>query len=205
MPKILVPLDGSAFAERAIETARAIAARLNAGVEFVTVHEPEIAPSRIGGAPVRDPRLDAELRANLHGYLTRIETAERARSAFPVTAVFREGAVADEVVAQVTAGGASLVVMTTHGRGGMERLWLGSVADRVIRSATVPVLLVRPANGGATPLERVVVAIAGSDEDERIVATVIELVEMARAGSRWRTRSFSANDRGHGHRGGSAA
>lgn len=181
MPKILVPLDGSAFAERAIETARAMAARLNAGVEFVTVHEPEIAPSRIGGAPVRDPRLDAELRASLHGYITRIETAERARSAFPVTATFREGAVADEVVAQVTAGGASLVVMTTHGRGGVERFWLGSVADRVIRSASVPVLLVRSEGEAAAPLKRVVVAIAGSDEDERIVATVIELVEMDRA------------------------
>jgi nucleotide-binding universal stress UspA family protein len=181
MTKILVPLDGSAFAERAVETARSIAARLNAGVEFVTVHEPEIPPSRMGGAPVRDTRLDDDLRASLRNYITRIETAERARSALPVTSAFREGAVADEVVAQVSAGGATLVVMTTHGRGGLERLWLGSVADRVIRSATVPVLLVRSEDAGVAPLDRVVVAVAGSDEDERIVATVIEFVDMARA------------------------
>jgi nucleotide-binding universal stress UspA family protein len=181
MQKILVPLDGSDFAERAVETARAIAARQNAGVEFVTVHEPAIAPSRIGGAPGRDPRMDTELRASLQDYITRIETAERARSALAVTGVFREGSVADELVSQVTAGGASLVVMTTHGRGGVERLWLGSVADRVIRSATVPVLLVHPDHAAAAPLQRVVVAVAGSDEDERIVATVTELVEMAGA------------------------
>lgn len=181
MSKILVPLDGSAFAEQATEVARAIASRQNAGVEFVTVHEPEMAPSRIGGAPVRDPRFDADLRASLRDYITRIESAERARSAFPVTAAFRVGKPADEVVAHMTAGGFSLVVMATHGRGGVERFWLGSVADHVIRSATVPVLLVRPRDGAATSLERVVVAIAGSDEDERIVATVSEFVDMARA------------------------
>ena len=181
MPKILVPLDGSEFAERAVETARSLAARLNAGVEFVTVHQPEIPPSRVGGAPVRDPRLDTDLRASLQDYIQRIEAAERARSAFPVTAAFREGAVADEVVAQVAAGGASLVVMTTHGRGGVERFFLGSVADRVIRSATVPVLLVRSDGAAAAPLERVVAAIAGSDEDEQIVAAILEFVDMPRA------------------------
>src|SRR5688500_19289062 len=98
----------------------------------------------------------------------RIEGAERPRSTFPVTAVFREGAVAEEVVAQVTAGGASMVVMTTHGRGGIGRFWLGSVAARVIRSATVPVLHVRVDGAAAAPLERLVVAIAGSDEDDQI-------------------------------------
>ena len=182
MPKILVPLDGSAFAERAVEVARAIASRQNAGVEFVAVHEPEIAPSRIGGAPVREARLDADLRASLRDYITRIESAERARSAFPVTAAFREGMPADEVAAQLTTGDFSLVVMTTHGRGGVERFWLGSVADKVIRAATVPVLLVRSRDDAVrTTLERVVVAIAGSDEDERIVRTVSAFVEMARA------------------------
>ncbi|HZI30463.1 MAG TPA: universal stress protein [Gemmatimonadaceae bacterium] len=181
MSKILVPLDGSAFAEQAVETARSLAARLDADVEFLTVHEPEPPLARLGGAPVRDPLLDTELRASLRDYIMRIEGAERARSTFPVTAVFREGAVAEEVVAQVSAGGASLVVMTTHGRGGIGRFWLGSVADRVIRSATVPVLLVRVDGAAAAPLERLVVAIAGSDEDEQIVATVSELVDLPRA------------------------
>jgi len=182
MPKILVPLDGSAFAERAIETARAIAAQRNAALEFVAVHAPETPPSRTGGAPVRDPRMDAESRASLLDYINRIETAERARSTFPVMAAFREGAAADEVVAQATSGGASLVVMTTHGRGGVDRLWLGSVADRVIRSATVPVLLVRHRDSTAGwPPERTVVAVAGADEDERVIASVIDVVPMLRA------------------------
>jgi nucleotide-binding universal stress UspA family protein len=181
MPKILVPLDGSAFAERAVETARAIAARQGAAIEFVSVHEPELPPSRIGGAPVRDPRLNADIRASLLGYITRIEAAERARSALAITAAFREGPVAEEIVAQITEGEASLVVMTTHGRGGVERLWLGSVADRVIRSATVPVLLVRPTETAAASLDPVVVAVEGSDQDDRIVASLIETVDIARA------------------------
>jgi nucleotide-binding universal stress UspA family protein len=180
MSKILVPLDGSAFAEQAVETARSLAARLNGSVEFLTVHEPELPLFRLGGAPVRDPMLGAELRASLQEYITRVEAAERARSVFPVTAAFREGAVAEEVVAQASAGGASLVVMTTHGRGGLERFWLGSVADRVIRSATVPVLLVRTEGGAAAQFDRVVVGAAGSDEDEQIISTVLQFVDLPR-------------------------
>ncbi len=181
MQKVLVPLDGSAFAERAIETARALVTMKGGTLEFVSVHPPELAPSRISGAPARDPRLDSELRASLRAYLARIDAAERGRSAFPVTSAFRAGDVGDEVVAQVTAGGADLVVMTTHGRGGVDRFWLGSVADHLIRSAVVPVLLVRPADAtGAVPLDRIVVAVAGSDDDDRIVGSLVEVSDLPR-------------------------
>lgn len=181
MQKILVPLDGSAFAERAIETARALTAMKGGALEFVSVHEPELPPSRISGAPALDPRLDSELRESMRAYVARIEAAERARSTFAVTAAFREGDVGDEVVAQASSGSVDLVVMTTHGRGGVDRFWIGSVADRVIRSASVPVLLVRPgATPGAMPLERIVVAVAGSDDDERIVGSLVEMSDLAR-------------------------
>ncbi len=182
MQKILVPLDGSAFAERAIETARAIASLKGAAVEFITVHPPALPPSRISGAPPLDPRLDTDLRASLREYVARIETVERTRSSFPVTSAIRTGDAGEEVVAQAAEQGADLVVMTTHGRGGVERLWLGSVADRVIRSASVPVLLVRPVGAaGPVPLERIVVAVAGTDDDDRIVSALVEVSDLSRA------------------------
>lgn len=181
MQKVLVPLDGSAFAERAIETARALVTMKGGALEFVTVHEPGLPPSRISGAPPLDPRLDNEIRTNLRAYLARIEAAERGRSAFPVTSAFREGDVGDEVAAQVTTGGADLVVMTTHGRGGVDRFWIGSVADHLIRSAVVPVLLVRStAESGAVPLGRIVVAVAGSDDDDRIIGLLVEVSDLPR-------------------------
>jgi nucleotide-binding universal stress UspA family protein len=54
------------------------------------------------------------------------------------------GPVADTLAARIEARRAALVVAATHGRGGLARAWLGSVADKVVRSACVPVLLHRP-------------------------------------------------------------
>jgi nucleotide-binding universal stress UspA family protein len=168
--RILVPLDGSAFAERAVETARAIADRDRAALDLVLVHEPEVPASRLSGAPSRDPRLDAERRKSETSYLTRLGGGERVRT------VLREGSIAEEIVAQAAEGGADLIVMTTHGRGGVGRMWLGSVADRVIRSSTVPVLLVRPGEpvtAGAVPMTRVLIAAAAADEDDRVVDAAV--------------------------------
>ncbi|HEX9565768.1 MAG TPA: universal stress protein [Gemmatimonadaceae bacterium] len=182
MRKILVPLDGSAFAEQAVETARAIAHRAGAGIEFLSVHQPDVPASRLSGAPSRDTRLDVELHNSIQTYIQRIERAERARSTFEVNGVLREGPVADSIVAQAVEGSADLIVMTTHGRSGLGRLWLGSVADRVIRSSTVPVLLVRLGEtpvAGAVPLRTVVVGAAGNDEDDRVVTASVDVTELA--------------------------
>jgi nucleotide-binding universal stress UspA family protein len=178
LKKILVPLDGSAFAEHAVETARALADRDGASIDLVLVHQPVVPASRLGGAPSRDPRMDDERRLGEEQYIERINIGERSRSALDVRAVMRDGDVADEIVAQAREGGADLIAMTTHGRGGVGRMWLGSVADRVIRSSPVPVLLVRPVAptaGGAVPLRRVLIATAGSDADDRLLDAAVAL------------------------------
>jgi hypothetical protein len=54
------------------------------------------------------------------------------------------GSPVDEIVALARQIGADLIVLGTHGRRGLRRLWLGSVAEHVVRSATCPVLVVRP-------------------------------------------------------------
>lgn len=182
MRKILVPLDGSAFAERAIETARSIAGRADADIEFVVVHEPALPASRLSGAPSLDSRLDADIRASLRQYLERLEAGEKGRGTRVAGAVFREGRAVEEIAAQVAEGGAELVVMTTHGRGGFERMWLGSVADGLIRSATAPVLVVREGRAaGMVPLDRVVVALAGSDQDDVVVEAALRVTDPIRA------------------------
>ena len=80
----------------------------------------------------------------------------------------------DEILKVIQAKAADLVVMTTHGRGGLERIWLGSVADEIIRRAHVPVLLIRSTAEDATPRSigdwrRVVIALAGNEADERVI------------------------------------
>jgi nucleotide-binding universal stress UspA family protein len=175
MQKILVPLDGSAFAEQAVETARSIAARTGAGIEFVTVQQPAIPATRVSGAPPLDPRIDHELRQSLQSYLDRMIGAQKSRDGVTVEGRLREGAAAEEIVAHAKECGADLIAMTTHGRGGLERLWLGSVADRVIRSANVPVLLVRVNDGAkSAPIHfrSVVIGAAGADDDQVVAAAM---------------------------------
>lgn len=185
MNRILVPLDGSAFAEQAIDTARAIAARTGAALEFIVVHERVIPPARVSGAPVIDPRLDTELRAGQRDYLERMAKTEHERGPVPVTGILREGRAAEEIAAQAAGGAADMIVMTTHGRGGFERLWLGSVADGVVRAGATPVLLVREGArseaGGGAALNRVLVAVSGSEQDDVVIAALLMATDPPRA------------------------
>lgn len=184
--KILVPLDGSEFAEGAVDVARSLADHHRAGLEFVTVHRPSFLLSRPSGAPVPDLTLDGEMRRAMQDYLDRITTAERARTTAPICATFAEGDVDDEILKVIEAESADLVVMTTHGRGGMERMWLGSVADEIIRRAHVPVLLVRATATDGMPRSigewrRVVIALAENEADERVIDATLAVTDRERA------------------------
>jgi nucleotide-binding universal stress UspA family protein len=78
------------------------------------------------------------------------------------TSVVREGDPAAEIVAEVGRAGADLVVMATHGRSGLARALLGSVADGVVTRAPVPVVLLRPGGHRMTGVRRLVVPLDGS-------------------------------------------
>jgi nucleotide-binding universal stress UspA family protein len=147
-PTFVVPLDGSAFAEQALSLAETIAGRAKATLHLVRVHVP-----MAGGFLAGHHALpcDAEIRACERDYLEKVAQRIRTGAGVPVTFALVEGAIADGLGREAQAVGAGLVVMTTHGRGALSRLWLGSVADRMVRQATVPLLLVRPREGGACP------------------------------------------------------
>jgi hypothetical protein len=90
-----------------------------------------------GGLPVLD-QLEAEARQ----YLER--TAERIRkSGLKVSVAVAVGTPVDVILTASRANGADLIAMTTHGRSGLNRWILGSVADAVVRSGGVPVLVIR--------------------------------------------------------------
>jgi nucleotide-binding universal stress UspA family protein len=95
--------------------------------------------------------------------------------------VLEEGTVAPALCAFAGAVGADLIVLTTHGRGPLSRFWLGSVADELIRSSPIPLLVHRPA-GGATPdlnapilFRRILVPLDGSEFAETALAPAAEL------------------------------
>ena len=75
-----------------------------------------------------------------------------------------------------------LVVMTTHGRGGIRRAWLGSVTDQLIRSAEIPVLVVRPGEEGAAEpsaqISEILVPLDGSPLAEAALESAMELARL---------------------------
>jgi nucleotide-binding universal stress UspA family protein len=137
--RILVPLDGSPHAKAAVSVAADIAIRTDAQLHLVHVVEvPEA---------LAYPEYRAEDRAWAEQELAEI-AAETAPGRVAVSTSVREGRILEEIQKEVAEWKADLMVMTTHGRGGVSRLWMGSVADRCVRSSSVPVLLVRPSEKG---------------------------------------------------------
>lgn len=174
---ILTPLDGSSFGEQALPTALALARRTGAPLELVHVHEP---PPSFGNAPMYDTRLDAEQRRAMHAPHAHLAERLAHDHGLTVRAVFLDGPVVATLQQYAEESEARLIVMTTHGRGGVSRAWFGSVADGLVRGVMIPVLLVRPA-GEARPDEplfhRVLVPLDGSAVAEEVLEQLAVLGE----------------------------
>jgi nucleotide-binding universal stress UspA family protein len=170
---ILVPLDGSEFGEHALPPALSIAERAGGTLQLVRVHVP-VAPLYGGNELAADVTLDAAVRDQEGNYLGRVLERQTAVTPVPTTSVLLDGPVADAIQDQAVASRTDLVVMATHGRGPWSRLWLGSVADQLIRRLPMPVFLIRPARGAADlaarpVLKRVLVPLDGSEAAEQIL------------------------------------
>jgi nucleotide-binding universal stress UspA family protein len=141
--RIMVPLDGSPLAERALPLGLELAARARANLRLVLVHQTPPAP--VDRAAARLARqVDLSVRRAERDYLRQLQ-ARLAPSAPKgrIRGVTLTGPVPETLAKYVAELGVDLVVMATHGRGGFQRAWLGSVADRLVRTLEIPVLLVR--------------------------------------------------------------
>jgi nucleotide-binding universal stress UspA family protein len=138
--RILVPLDGSPLAEQALPHAVAQAGRFGAEIILLKVLDPLPDPVFSSPAALRTAeRASAELASD---YLER--TAARLREeGVPVQVSIVDGKPYLEIVSFAERQQIDMIVMSTRGHSGFSRWLLGSVADRVVRGATVPVLLVR--------------------------------------------------------------
>lgn len=141
---VLVPVDGSNFSEHALPYALGIARRTGASVHLVLVHVPsEILSPSYPLADAMETR-DAELREHDTAYMEAL--VERLKpSGVELHPALLRGRVPSALAEYVEERDIDLVVMTTHGRGGLQRAWLGSTADSLIRHCMIPILLVRPA------------------------------------------------------------
>lgn len=175
MKRVLIPLDGSALSEAALPFGAALARAAGAAVELIHVVEMPALLDLPTSTLIPEP-------ARVRDYL--FDAAARVIPGVEVEVDVRSGDAVDELLAHAAAQPESMVVMATHGRGGLGRLVLGSVADKVVRLSTVPVGLVRPAEGDA-PAQRdissVVVALDGSETAELGLSLAVDLATAAGA------------------------
>lgn len=136
--KILIPLDRSALAEQAVGRAAALARATRACIDLVLVHEP------FGSTFDPPGSTDADSMNAEQTYLTSVADEVRSGAALTVTCAVVRGGASDMICERAKSIGADLIMMTSHARTGIGRLWLGSVADAVVRNSAVPVLLLRP-------------------------------------------------------------
>jgi nucleotide-binding universal stress UspA family protein len=150
--RILVPLDGSELAEKALPHAQGLARDGQATIHLVQVftRHPR------GGYPIgkgleADQSVQDTLAMTRQVEATQIESAQEylehlasqlEKDGISVETALLEGHAYEEIVNYTKKYGIDLVVMCTHGHGGIKRLLLGSVTDRVVRMGDVPVLIV---------------------------------------------------------------
>ena len=173
---IVVPLDGSEFGNRALPIALTLAARADASVHLVHVREPSALPEN--GTPHLRVYADAERRQRTE--LLDMANGLARHASLRVDADFLDGPVVATLTEYLRAGHHDLVVMMTHGRGGLSRAWLGNVADGLIRHAPVPLLLLRQGiawlNDAVEPLfRRVLVPLDGSAMADQVLDHVLSL------------------------------
>jgi nucleotide-binding universal stress UspA family protein len=177
--KILVPIDTSEVAERAIPWAKAVAGD-TAEVVLVEVVPVASAVRSIGGQVV------ATAETIQAGYQQMAETqlAAAIEKWFPegakVSTVVAAGDPGDQILAVAEEQDIDLIVMSSHGRGAIGRFVSGSVADRVVRHAPVPVMIIGPEGDTdeATAVRRIVAPLDDSDLSRAALPVVESLAGM---------------------------
>lgn len=180
---VMVPVDASPFAESALRYALALVRAANARLHVVLVHETPALVERATtlGSELLEPQQRQAEEEYLGALVERLSTEDG-------TAAERSlltGVPASALAEFARRRNIDLIVMSTHGRGPFNRLWLGSVADGLIRRSRVPVLLVRPTDSGAAPTaapdRRVLVAVDGSEAGEIALAFGAQLCRLTGA------------------------
>jgi len=176
--RVVVPVDGSSFSEQVIPYAGAIAQRAGARLTVVLVHT---SLARYSGTFAPTPLFDeweSQHRQQEAAYLDQLVGRLQDRG-LEAVAERLEGEVAHSLIERVESD-ADLLVMATHGRAGLERAWLGSVADEVVHHVKLPVLLVRPQPDAAPPDASFKHVLAATDGSAAAAAAVEQAVEFAR-------------------------
>lgn len=178
--RIVVPLDGSQLSHAALPLARGLAEQTGASVTLLSVMDPPrdfyISPQ--GGDRTRYSASDIDHLADegnrLQGYLNQMGASFQGLT---VHTSIRLGNAAEQILEEAESSRNAVVIMASHGRSGIGRSLLGSVASRVVRGGTVPVFVIRAsedskAEYGSVGINKVLIPLDGSLIAEQALASV---------------------------------
>jgi nucleotide-binding universal stress UspA family protein len=141
--RMLVPLDGSEVAEGILPFVEQVAGPLDAEVVLFRVIEPPSPVELVASAGVVAADTFTVRDVEAKAYLSELQRRLSKKGLRIRTRVALGGPPAEEILAAIKATSADLVAMATHGRSGIGRALLGSVAESVLRASPVPVLMIR--------------------------------------------------------------
>ena len=194
--KVIVPLDGSSLAEVALPYAEEIAGKMGTKMILLTVLLSD----------------DSKEHQNHHDYIKRVVEATRRhvekyteqieKKNIRIETATRSGSPAEGILSFANKGYPTLIIMATHGRSGLSRWAVGSVADKIVRATSLqPVMLIRA--NGAHPdvrakriLKKVLVPLDGSTESEAVIPFISEIARSLQMEITF-VRVVSRNNNGH--------
>jgi len=170
---ILVPLDGSSFAEYSLPLAEMLTKNFHADLTLMSVIQTPGETHSLSSDETAQKKVSS-WQVEQEVYLKRIVDKIKQKG-LDVRYTLRTGQVAESINDMVAEKDVDLVVITTHGRTGIQRWLLGSVANRIVQLATRPVLIVHPVKGEPTfePFKKLLVRLDGSEFAERVLPHVL--------------------------------
>jgi nucleotide-binding universal stress UspA family protein len=175
--RMLIPLDGSKTAENVLPYARTLARTLQIPVELMEVFDIARVATHIPAD--KGPHLDtvmAEMERRSEDYLRKIAESF---SRVSVQCTVAKGRPENAIIEKAAADERALIAMATHGRSGISRWLLGSVAEKVLRGARNPLFLVRASQEGQTEgeadIKSIIVTLDGSELAESVLPTAVNL------------------------------
>lgn len=187
LDQLLVTLDGSEFGEHALPFAKSIAEKSRARVNLSHVSCCDPPTDLLQNTPFQYEGVSMEAYETKHADEQRKYLSDKVAALMgdlpgvEVTSSLLEGYVTEALERQAQAIGAELVIMTTHGRTGVSRAWLGSVADSLVRHSSFPLLVIRPREDGSFPearFEHFLVPLDGSPVGEKILGPTAKLAKI---------------------------
>lgn len=175
---ILVPLDGSVFAEQAIPVALGIAEQCGAVLHLVHVVVAVDVLDPYDALYFPDASL-AALKRDKHRYLADVVQQISAKSPVFVTSRVIDGRAVSSSLDVMPGLDADLIVMATHGRGAFARFWCGSVAHSLLQRISVPLIVVRgdnqPIDFAAQTISQVLLSLDGVEGSGKVIDPLLDL------------------------------